>query len=550
MANSIKDSVREVKEEDKKVPPPAKTPPVEAEPDEEDKERRGVSYILEDGSIVEMLYDAKKRTSKLAVYKDGKVSLEDSVRIGESAVLVPFAPHQGILESGFILFPSAVGEYQSNEALYCEVRAFIDRYVKLTDKFLSVVAVYVMMSWLYDNFQTVGYIRAIGLHGTGKSRLLSVAGSLCYKALMAGGSTSTAALFRTLDLFKPTLVFDEAELGEKESVEMRQVLRQGYSAGTPVARMDKVENGKMYVKTFHVFGPKLIASQFGFHDQALESRCMTEYMYPTEDCERPTELSKSFREDALALRNKLLAFRFRNYELAGTDEALLKEVLLPRLRQTGLAVVSVAKLLGTQALGDVVGFLKEYERVLENQQTDTTEHDVLLCLLDLMKQSHIKASGKVKIGYDLAERFNQKQYEEYSDKKSSDSSSPYNVMKHQTYKVSPKKIGGYVRSMGLVVERDRTGFFIAVFKEYPKIRALAKRYRLDRLFRLPDDPMQISEIGESKPKVLDVKKSITYVHMTPTPEDTKEIFGDDENSSEPDAKDWLETSEDSPVKES
>ena len=111
-----------------------------------------------------------------------------------------------------------------------------------------------------------------------------------------------------------------------------------------------------------------------------------------------------------------------------------------------------------------------------------------------MRQKHIKESGKVRIGYDLAERFNQKQYEEYSDKKSTDSSSPYNVMKHPSYKVSSKKIGGYVRKLGLTVERDSGGFFIPVLKEYPKIRALANRYRLDRLYVLPEDPMKISGI--------------------------------------------------------
>jgi hypothetical protein len=59
------------------------TPPEEKD-EEEDKERRGVSYILDDGSLVEMLYDKKKHKSQLAIYKDGTVTLDEKVKIGDS----------------------------------------------------------------------------------------------------------------------------------------------------------------------------------------------------------------------------------------------------------------------------------------------------------------------------------------------------------------------------------------------------------------------------------------------------------------------------------
>ena len=391
-----KNSIDQITEEEKtKKEKPA--PPSEEKNDEEDeediREKRGASCILADGSLVEMIYDNKKHTSKLAKHKDGKITIEDSVPIDDYTVFMPMAPNQSILENGFILFPSGVADFQSNEALYYEIRAFLDRYVKLTDKFLSVVAVYVMMSWLYDKFQNIPYLRAIGLHGTGKSRLLSVAGHICYKAVLAGGSTSTAAMFRTLDLFKRTLVFDEADLGEKESVEMRQVLRQGYSAGAPVSRMDKGTNGKMYIQTFHVFGPKIIASQTDFKDPALESRCLTEHMYPTEGRDRPIELSKQFYDESLSLRNKLLMFRFKNHGLVVADEEALSGIKMPRLKQTGLAVVSVAKMLGIKPQQETVEFLQEYEVVLENQMTDTVEHDILLCLIDLMRHFELQNSA-------------------------------------------------------------------------------------------------------------------------------------------------------------
>jgi len=482
---------------------PEKKDSEEAEDDELDNKWSGASCILQDGSIVEMLYDAKECASKLAVYKDGKIALEDKVRVNGMTVFTPFAPNQDILRNKYVLFPSRVGDYQSNEALYYEVRAFIDKYVQLPEEFLSVVAVYVMLSWVYDKFQNIPYLRVVGLFGTGKSRLLSAAGHLCYKTVMAGGSISNAALFRTLDLFNPTLVFDEAELSEKESADMRQVLRQGYSAGTPVSRMDKSPSGKMYIQIFDVFGPKIIASQTRFSDIALESRCLTQWMYPITKNTRPIEISGNFKEEALLLRNKLVMFRFKNYHSVIADEQALGEIDLPRLKQTGLAVVSIAKMLCAPALKDVIKFLSEYEEELRSEQADSVENDILLCVLDLLTQKYIKESGKIRTGVDLTQRFNTLHYEDYSNRETKEySGGSRGLLTYPGAKVSAKKIGIYVRKMGFKVDRDGRGFYIPVVKEYSKIRLLARRYGLDSLYEIPENNCNgIRKIVDKKSKV-------------------------------------------------
>ena len=54
------------------------------------------------------------------------------------------------------------------------------------------------------------------MHGTGKTRFLSVVGNLCYQSMIAGGSVSLSALFRTLDNVRGTFVFDEADFQSSE----------------------------------------------------------------------------------------------------------------------------------------------------------------------------------------------------------------------------------------------------------------------------------------------------------------------------------------------
>jgi len=358
------------------------------------------------------------------------------------------------------------------------------------------VTAYVMMSWLYDRFQNIPYLRVLGMWGTGKSRVLQVAGNLCYKAAFAGGSMSMSALFRTLDAFRPSMVYDEAEFSAVESNEMRRVLRQGYSANTPVARSEPAANGKYYVQTYQVFGPKILASQAKFGDNALESRCLTEQLFPIAKSDRPIELPANFKEEALALRNKLLMFRFKNWAITYPSENMLKAVKLPRLKQTGLAIVSVAKMIGQEPVNDIVEFLNEYEHILSIEQADSVENDILICILELLRgDDRVRVSGKIRIGGDLAGAFNHAKYEEYSDRQTYENKSAFQVMKNPAYKVSPKKLGWHVRKMGLRVEQNRDGFYIPVFREYLNIQSLARRYGLDSLYNLPEDPLEVRRIN-------------------------------------------------------
>ena len=137
-----------------------------------------------------MTYDKKNFQTRLALYKDGKVSLEEKIKLDERTSLAPLPAGNGLLENHFILFPSAVAEFESNQKLYEEVSSFIDKYVQIPDSFRALAATYVMMTWLYDRFSNIPYLRVIGLWGTGKTRVLEVVGHLSYKATLAGGSTA------------------------------------------------------------------------------------------------------------------------------------------------------------------------------------------------------------------------------------------------------------------------------------------------------------------------------------------------------------------------
>ena len=78
--------------------------------------------------------------------------------------------------------------------------------------FQEILAHYVLFSWIYDSFHEVPYLRFQGDFGTGKTRALLVAGSLCYKPFFASGASTVSPLFHILDAFRGTLILDEADI--------------------------------------------------------------------------------------------------------------------------------------------------------------------------------------------------------------------------------------------------------------------------------------------------------------------------------------------------
>lgn len=460
-----------------------------------EKTRYVVSYVLPDGSLVEMVYNQKLLQTKFAVFKKGKVSLKDVVQLDKETWLAPLSGNNSLLKNNFILFPSGATEFKSIKFLYEEVERFIDKYVELPENFRAVAATYVLMSWIYERFSNMPYLQVVGLFGTGKTRVLEVLGHLSYKAILAGGSISTASLFRILDEYGGTFVFDEADLDTVEAREMLKILRQGFNVNFHVTRIETTAKGRMFPRAFKVFGPKIMASKEKTADIALSSRCLSQWMYPVAEIKKPIELSGAFREEALTLRNMLLMFRFKYMSKIIADESVIKEIKLPRLKQTGLAILSVAKAVGEKPFELVKKFLKDSEAELNIDQAENIEHDVLVCIISLLKNEDVQKYEKLRIGHHLAEEFNGRFYDDYSNKESKEyTDREGNVFGTKAYRVSAKKMGVYIRKMGIKVERDGDGIYIPVYREYARIVILAKRYGLTNQFTFPDDLRKIEEI--------------------------------------------------------
>jgi hypothetical protein len=407
--------------------------------------------MLDDGSIVEMVHRRSERRTQFVVYRSGE-SREESVINISGRRLVPFSPGNNLLMHDVVVFAAAAVAYESTDTLLTDVRAFIHRYCDVTAGFEEIAAHYVLFSWIYDAFNEVPYLRVRGDFGTGKSRFLLTVGSLCYKAIFASGASTVSPLFRILDACRGTLIMDEGDFRfSDERAEIVKILNNGNARGFPVLRSEPTPQKEYDPRAFHVFGPKIVATRGLFTDRALESRCITEEMErrpPRSDI--PLNLPASFGEEALALRNELLMFRFRNVTATRTVDATALRDIEPRIAQIFAPLLATIE---DEATKDrVIALARRYSDKLAAERSLSLEAE-LLSVIRTLHDTGLPLTIKA-----ISDKFTEEHGSEYRKP------------------ITPRWIGGVLRSRLSLVPVKSHGTFVIPATETQKLKQLFDRY--------------------------------------------------------------------------
>jgi hypothetical protein len=303
-----------------------------------------ISRVLSDGTLIELVFDAEENRTALAVCPPtDDPSQIDRLTMPDGELLVPYTASNNLLSSGCVLLPSALGNLGSKAALLADLKAFIHRYVGLSDVFEDIAAHYVLMSWVYDAFNEVPYLRLAGEYGSGKTRALLVLGSLAHKGFFASGASTVSPIFHILHEFGGTLVLDEADLRFSDATaDLVKILNNGTMKGLPVLRTMTNRHRELNPQAFRVFGPKIVAMRGSFRDEALESRFLTEDMNGCAmRADVPIHLPDTMKQEAQELRNRLLAWRFATRHRVCIDPSRAIQALSPRGNQMALPLLSL-----------------------------------------------------------------------------------------------------------------------------------------------------------------------------------------------------------------
>lgn len=422
--------------------------------EKEEEYRYIVSEILNDGTIVEMLYDSVEGETSLAICKDGEINIVKSF-IYKGIKLQPHSAEKDLLKNDVVLFPSKPLEYGSQKDLIRDIQIFINKYLAVSLFFEKISSYYVLFSWIFDDFNELPYLRGLGDYGTGKSRFLKVVGSICYCPISTSGATTVSPIFRMLNDFRGTLILDEADFKVSDTTaDIIKILNSGFMKGNPVLRSEGNNRKNFDVKAFNVFGPKIIATRHLYKDAALESRMITEDMnlnFPRKDI--AFNIPDSFFGEALEIRNKLLMFRFRNKGKSKIKPELENREIEPRLNQIAIPLMSIID--DQEIIKEIQSHIKEYNEKIKTDRSLGFSYQILDAICSLLDEDFIKPTIQ-----QVSIRFNQ------------------NLDSSET--ITPKKMGYLIRkTLDLKTEKTRDGFVISEDNR-GKIETLRKRYGIKK----------------------------------------------------------------------
>ncbi|WP_439538929.1 hypothetical protein [Sphingomonas sp.] len=434
-----------------------------------------ISRVLADGTLIETLYDPAQATTSLAIAASDTAPIIAPDHVLPSGLrLIPYEPDNNLLAHECVLLPSAIGEVGSKEQLVADIASYLHHYVDLTPEFEAMAAHYVLLSWVYDAFNELPYLRFQGDFGTGKTRALLTIGSICYKPFFASGASTVSPIFHILDAFGGTLVLDEADFRFSDATaDIAKILNNGNVRGLPVLRTMANRHKELNPRAFRVFGPKLIGMRERFSDIALESRFLSERTgnRPLRS-DIPLHLPGAQAAEARNLRNRLLAWRFAARCHVRIDPASRMGGVSARLNQVAMPLLSLVDDPGVRAM--LANWLVAEARAGSSGSVPFSERAVVSAMRD--------AFACLSVPYvtidDIARRTNA-------------ASAEFQLP------LSNKSVGAIVRRLGVATTKTR-GVYVVGQDARERVDALVERFALFPM-STPDAGANAHSIGKIPP---------------------------------------------------
>lgn len=307
------------------------------------------------GWLIEYLYNPENDEARLAYRSpEGEIGEKPYVDI-DGVRYYPSNPNAFVSQE-VVLFPSKLGPMKSTRELVSIIEAYIRSvYLWPDNVWPKLVAYYVLLTWIYDAFNALPYLRAVGEAGSGKSEMMRRVGHICYRMMTASGANTASTFFRSTEMYRGTVFIDEADLhdGGDMANDIIKFLNLGAMKGNPISRTveSKDRNGDriFIVQPFNTYCPKLIAMRKEFKDDAVATRSLTMNLIPREPIELKEAgvkltMNNEMRNHAREIRNMCLRWRLTNWEPEiEIDEDDIDLEISSRLNQVTTSLLRLAK---------------------------------------------------------------------------------------------------------------------------------------------------------------------------------------------------------------
>jgi hypothetical protein len=229
--------------------------------------------------------------------------------------------------------------------LLTEIATTIHRFIICAPETAHAAALWIVMTWLMDVVQIAPLaVITAPEKRCGKSLLLFLLARLTYRPLQASNITP-AALFRSIDLWEPTLLIDEADAFMRENEELRGLLNCGHTRDS--AFVIRTVGEDFTPTRFNVWGAKALAGIGRLADTLMDRAIILELRrkLPNEYAERLRDADQSLFG---ILRHKLARFALDHSNAIRAARPDLPRALNDRAQDNWEPLLAIADTAGGQ----------------------------------------------------------------------------------------------------------------------------------------------------------------------------------------------------------
>jgi len=234
------------------------------------------------------------------------------------------------------------------EALLNQLTATIKRFMVCPDETADAAALWVVMTWFIDVIQVAPLaVITAPEKRCGKSQLLFILGRLVNRPLTASNITP-AALFRSIELWSPTLLIDEADAFMKDNEELRGLINAGHARDS--AYIIRCVGDDHEPKRFNVWGAKAL-SGIGHLPETIMDRAIVLALRRKTDSEKVERLRHAEPDLFSKLVSQLARFADDNRTALRQARPELPNALNDRAQDNWESLLAIAQLAGPAWFG-------------------------------------------------------------------------------------------------------------------------------------------------------------------------------------------------------
>jgi len=268
--------------------------------------------------------------------------------------------------------------------LATEIDAFIKSYLEMPlDSDYLILAMWVFHTYLIEKFNTTPILYFYGVKETGKSRAGEVLSELAFRAQRLTSLTE-ATLFRSVELFKPTLIIDEIKLlGKGGNQGLADLIKTTYKRGLKVSRVNLNKNGEDQIEYYDTFTPLVICTTESIPD-IIESRCILFTMQKNSNPQIEKMIDQKWAND---LRERLTIFR-ANYITKELPEA--QYISRGRLNEIMFPLYQSLLMVGPERKNEFIDIVKRIQKSKENEDGMSLEAEIVKAIDDEYQENQNK----------------------------------------------------------------------------------------------------------------------------------------------------------------